>query len=119
MNIQRSVLQNTVSDEVIINSLDELGKRATFKPVTPALPNTDARIETENFNLKAWAITESAAQNFIHELKRGLAPWNIEIRDPHVEARLGPLNLSGFAVGLRIVKLEAKKDANATQVAKR
>ncbi len=113
------VLQNTVSDAVIINSLDEFGKRATFKPVAPVLPNTDLRVEIENFNLKAWAISESAAQSFIQELKHGLAPWNLEIRDPQVVARLGPLNLSGFAVVLRVVKLEPLNETHATQVAKR
>ncbi len=113
------ILQNIVSDEVIINSLDELGKRATLTPVSPQLPSADKRIEVESFNLKAWAISESAAQSFIQQLKHGLKPWNLEIRNPQVEARVGPLNLSGFTVVLRIIKLAEAKDLTNTQVAKR
>ena len=112
-------LQNTVNEEVIINSIDEFGKRVTVKPVTPTLPNVDNHIEVENFNLKAWAISESAAQNFIQELKRGIEPWGLEIRDPQVISRMGPLNLSGFALVVRIVKLESVKNTTATQVATR
>ena len=54
------ILQSAVGDDVIINSIDEFAKRVG---VLPPIPNTkkDSRIEVENFNLQAWALTETAA----------------------------------------------------------
>lgn len=114
-----SVLQKSVTDEVIINSIDELGKRASFKAVTPLLPQADKRIEVENFNLNAWAISEAAAQRFIQDIKQMLEHWDLEVRDPQVVSRNGPLNMSGFAVALRIVKLAPTSSVEKTKVASR
>ena len=101
------ILQSTVNDQVIINSIDEYGRRATFnkQAVNPQFQQ-DKRIEVENFNLDAWALSETAAQSFIQDLKQAIEPWQLEIRDPTVSAQAGPLNLSGFGIALRIVKLK-------------
>ncbi|MCX4187782.1 hypothetical protein [Methylophaga sp. OBS4] len=98
------VLQSTVSGEIIVNRIDELGKRV---PIMPAAPNkqSDTRVEVENFNLEAWALSETAAQAFIQQMKEALVPWNMEVRDSQVMSRPGPLNLDGFAVAMRLVKL--------------
>lgn len=98
------ILQSSVSDDIIINSIDEYGKRVPFMP-SSASQKKDKRVEVENFNLKAWALSETAAQQFIQTLKRSAAPWGLEILDSNVIGRPGPLNLEGFMVTLRIVKL--------------
>ncbi|NOQ93706.1 MAG: hypothetical protein GQ547_03605 [Methylophaga sp.] len=98
------ILQSAVGDDVIINSIDEYGKRVG---VMPPLPNSkkDNRKEVENFNLEAWALTETAAQTFIQQMKDAIAPWGMEVRESHVLARTGPMSLEGFAVSMRLVKL--------------
>lgn len=98
------VLQSAVGDNVMVNSIDEYGKRVGL---LPPLPNTkkDNREEVENFNLEAWALTETAAQTFIQQMKDAIDPWNMEVRDSHVVSRSGPMNLDGFTVSMRLVKL--------------
>ena len=98
------LLQETVSDEIIINSIDENGKRVSFMPRT--LNNLQNKhIEVESFNVEAWSLTETAAQQFIQKLEKTAQTWNLNIVDSSVIGRLGPLDLDGFAVTLRIVKL--------------
>jgi len=99
------ILQSTVTDEIVINSIDELGKRASFKQVIQTSISQDKRIEVENFNVDAWALSETAAQSFLQNLTQAIDPWGLEIRDPKVVSRQGPLNLPGFGLGFRIVKL--------------
>lgn len=99
------ILQTAVSDDVIITKIDELGKRATLMPTVIVTPK-DSRIEVENFNLAAWALSEKSAQSFIQTMKEAVAPWGLEVRDSRVFARPGPLGIQGgFAVSMRIVKL--------------
>lgn len=62
-------------------------------------------IEVESFNVEAWSLTETAAQQFIQKLEKTAQTWNLNIVDSSVIGRLGPLDLDGFAVTLRIVKL--------------
>ena len=102
-----SVLQNNVSDEVIIFGINEAEKGARTTPTGPASPLEikDKRVEVENFNLEAWAISEAAAQTFIQKMKEAVAPWQLEVREAQVITRSGPLNLDGFAVSMRLVKL--------------
>lgn len=102
------VLQSTVNDEVVINSIDELGKRVPVRAMPAVIE--DPRVEVENFNVEAWAISEEAAQAFIQRMKQALRPWDMEVRDPVVESRTGPLNLDGFAVAMRLVKLKHKDE---------
>jgi len=98
------VLQSTVDDDVIIHSIDEYGKRVG---IMPPLPNAiiDKRVEVENFNLHAWALTETAAQTFIQQMKDAVAPWDMEVRDSQVIGQIGPMNLDGFTITMRLVKL--------------
>jgi hypothetical protein len=101
------VLQDTVTDEVIIVGIDETAKSAKAMPVAPAMPTAakDKRVEVENFNIEAWAVSEAAAQAFIQKMKEKVAPWHLEVRDAQVSSRTGPLNLDGFAVLMRLVRL--------------
>ncbi len=98
------VLPTAASDEILITNIDELGKRVS---VMPALPTRvkDNRVEVENFNIAAWALTESAAQTFIQSMKEALEPWGLEVRDSKVFSRPGPMKIDGFAVSMRLVKL--------------
>lgn len=105
------ILQRTVTDEVVINSIDELGKRASFKQVINSTLSQDSRVEIENFNIDAWALSETAAQSFLQSLAEAIQPWGLEIRDPKVLSRQGPLNLEGFGIGFRIVKLATPETA--------
>ncbi|WP_341326228.1 hypothetical protein [Methylotuvimicrobium sp. KM2] len=100
------VLQTAVTDEVIIVAIDETSKRGNTVPA-PISPSEaqDKRVEVESFHLDAWAISEAAAQTFIQKMKEAIAPWQLEIRDAHVTSRAGPLNLDGFGVSMRLVKL--------------
>jgi hypothetical protein len=98
------ILQGVVSDEVIINKIDEAGKRVTLMPVAPS-SRKDTRVEVENFNLEAWALTETAAQSFIQQIEDAVEPWGLELRDKQVVSHLGPMNIDGFTVSMRIVKL--------------
>jgi hypothetical protein len=102
-----SVLQATVTDEVIIVSIDETAKSAKAMPVASAMPAAvkDKRVEVESFNIEAWAVSEAAAQAFIQKMKEKVAPWHLEVRDAQVSSRTGPLNLDGFAVLMRLVRL--------------
>jgi hypothetical protein len=111
-------LQTDVGDDVVITRIDEAGKRATLHPRPSTLKN-DKRVEVENFNLEAWALSETAAQNFIQQIKRTVASLGLEVRDPQVIARLGPLNLDGFAVAVRLVKFAAKTEGDNSKVAMR
>jgi hypothetical protein len=106
------ILQSTVTDEVVINSIDELGKRASFRQVIQNSISQDTRIEVENFNVDAWALSETAAQSFLQNLTQAIQPWGLEIRDPKVVSRQGPLNLPGFGLGFRIVKLAMPEDTD-------
>lgn len=115
-----SVLQETVTDEVIIVGIDETAKNAKTMPPAPAMPTVekDKRVEVESFNIEAWAISEAAAQAFIQKMKEKVAPWHLEVRDAQVASRQGPLNLDGFAVLMRLVRLvEADSDAPVQQKA--
>src|SRR5690606_24174721 len=49
------VLQQVVEEDVVINSIDEMGKRATLMPVVVLNTKKDTRVEIESFNLEAWA----------------------------------------------------------------
>jgi hypothetical protein len=100
------VLQTAVTDEVIVVAIDETSKSGNTVPA-PISPSEaqDKRVEVESFHLDAWAISESAAQTFIQKMKEAIAPWQLEVRDAHVTSRPGPLNLDGFAVSMRLVKL--------------
>lgn len=111
------VLQDTVTDEVIIVSIDETAKSAKAMPVAPAMPTVakDKRVEVENFNIEAWAVSEAAAQAFIQKMKEKVAPWHLEVRDAQVSSRTGPLNLDGFAVLMRLVRLVEPDSAAPVQ----
>lgn len=109
------ILQSTVNDEVIITNIDEFGKRVSIMPTLPAA-RKDTRIEVENFNLAGWALSEASAQSFIQQMKEAVAPWNLEVRDSKVFQRLGPMNVEGFAVSMRLVKLASAESIKKQQV---
>ncbi len=112
VNAILGVLQQVVTEDVVIDSLDEDPKRVTLMP-KPTLPAKQAdRVEVESFNLKAWAATETAAQTFIQSMQDALSPWDMTVRDSQVVSRPGPLNLDGFAITMRLVKL---RDAKAVK----
>lgn len=101
-------LQLAVNDEVVVTALDEPARSDLLPPNSPTLPavNTNPMKEVESFNLSAWAVSETAAQNFIQNLTAQVADVSLEIRDAQVSSGKGPLNLDGFSVVLRLVKLE-------------
>jgi hypothetical protein len=102
------ILQESISENIIVNSIDETKRQTAFRPLSPQI-NKNKRVEVENFNLQAWALTETAAQQFIQTLKKFSSPWGLEILDSNVVGQLGPKNLQGFMVTLRIVKLADAK----------
>lgn len=110
------ILQESVSEHIIVNSIDEYDRRSPFKSNSQnnyQRNNPKLKVEIENFNLQAWALSETAAQQFIQTLKKSAEPWGLKILDSNVTGQLGPLNLKGFMVKLRIVKLvDAKSLSN-------
>lgn len=101
-------LQQAVNDEVVITALDEPARSEPAPPNPSALPvvSPKPQKEIEHFKLSAWAVSETAAQNFIQNLTEQVADLDLEIRDAQVSSGKGPLNLDGFSVVLRLVKLE-------------
>ena len=108
------ILQSAIGENVIITNIDEFGRRATVMPTLPSAIK-DSRIEVENFNLAAWALSETAAQSFIQKMKEAVDPWGLEIRDSKVFSRLGPMDLEGFAVSMRLVKLVSAESIKKQQ----
>jgi len=98
------ILQESVSENIIINSIDEQVRRSAFLPVSTKL-NKNKQVEVDSFNLQAWALTETSAQQFIQTLEKASQPWGLKVLNSNVVGRAGPLNLDGFVVTLRIVKL--------------
>lgn len=96
-------LQNAVNDHIVINSIDEMGKRLPMRGTNQPVQND--LMELDNFNIDAWSLTESAAQEFIQALKDSATTWDLEVRDVQVIERSGVLSLDGYAVGLSLVKI--------------
>ena len=100
------ILQQVVDENVIIQSIDELGKRVPMYPAGTLNQTTLAQeSEVENFNIEAWALTEASAQGFIQNIKRAVSPLGLTVKDTLVRADTGPLGLDGFTVAMRIVKM--------------
>jgi len=99
-------LQNSLNDHLVLNSIDEMGKRlpmmATNQPVQSDF------IELDNFNIDAWSLSESAAQEFIQALKDSAATWNLIVKDVQILERSGPMSLDGYAVALSLVKVKLR-----------
>lgn len=99
-------LQNALNDHIVINSIDEMGKRLPM--VGANQPVQSDVIELDNFNIDAWSLSESAAQEFIQALKDAAATWNLIVRDVQILERSGPLSLDGYAVALSLVKVKPR-----------
>jgi hypothetical protein len=67
-------------------------------------------IETDNFNIDAWALTESAAQEFVQNMKLAVATWDLEVRDIQVIEKTGPMNLAGYSVSFSLVRVMSKSE---------
>lgn len=107
------VLQNSVSDEVVVNRLYEADRKMPGMPTPPGSGKKAAKVEVESFTLEAWALSEAAAQTFIQKIQQEVEPWRLEVRDTRVYSGAGPLNLQGFGVTMRVVKLRSVVDLQA------
>lgn len=96
-----AALENTVTESVVIDRIEEL----TPQPTSPQV----------GFNLSAWSLTDEAAQRFIKAIKEAVLPWKMDVEDIHVTVQTGRLKLDGYLVRLRLVRkfdgAEAKNDA--------
>lgn len=81
-------LTNNVNDDVVINAIEE----------TPNL----------GFRIAGWALSETAAQQFIQSFKLAMAPWETDLVDPIVRAQAGPLGLLGYNIHFRLVSTKAE-----------
>ncbi|MEX1199604.1 MAG: hypothetical protein WEB02_02330 [Methylophaga sp.] len=105
------VLQNTINDQIILTRIDEMGRRVGVTPDTA--PSTRPGVVVkDNFNIDAWALTESAAQEFVQNMKLAVAAWNMEVRDIQVIEKIGPMNMSGFSVSMSLIHVVAKPEAS-------
>jgi hypothetical protein len=98
------VMQNNINEQIIVNRVDEMGRRATVQPAVNSL-NKPGVVETDNFNIDAWALTESAAQEFVQNMKLSVAAWDMEVRDIQVIEKAGPMNLAGYSVSMSLVRV--------------
>jgi hypothetical protein len=98
------ILQNNTTEQIIVNRIDEMGRRVGIQPPTNPL-NKPGVIETDNFNIDAWALTESAAQEFVQNMKLAVTAWDMEVRDIQVVEKTGPMNLTGYSVSLSLVRV--------------
>jgi hypothetical protein len=103
------ILQNNVNEQLIVNRIDEMGRRVGVQPPTTPL-NKPGLIETDNFNIDAWALTESAAQEFVQNMKLAVATWDLEVRDIQVIEKTGPMNLAGYSVSFSLVRVMSKSE---------
>ncbi|MCX4189163.1 hypothetical protein [Methylophaga sp. OBS3] len=101
------VLQNTVNEQIIVNRIDEMGRRVGIQPAAPQ-PNRPGMVELDNFNVDAWAVTESAAQEFVQNMKLAVAQWSMDVRDIQVMEKIGPMNMAGFSVSMSLIHVSAK-----------
>ena len=108
------ILQNNINEQIVVHRIDEMGRRVGIQPPTAPLsmPNV---IETDNFNIDAWALTESAAQEFVQNMKLAVAAWSMEVRDIQVIEKKGPLNLAGYSVSLSLVRVIPKEAIKGAQ----
>jgi uncharacterized protein YukE len=108
------ILQNNTTEQIIVNRIDEMGRRVGVQPPTNPLSKPGV-IETDNFNIDAWALTESAAQEFVQNMKLAVTAWDMEVRDIQVVEKTGPMNLAGYSVSLslvRVIKADAEDNAS-------
>ena len=98
------ILQNNTTEQIVVNRIDEMGRRVGIEPPRTPL-NKPGVIETDNFNIDAWALTESAAQEFVQNMKLAVTAWDMEVRDIQVVEKTGPMNLAGYSVSLSLVRV--------------
>jgi hypothetical protein len=67
-------------------------------------------VETDNFNIDAWALTESAAQEFVQNMKLSVTAWDMEVRDIQVIEKAGPMNLAGYSVSMSLVRVISQSE---------
>ena len=108
------VLQNNINKQIIVSRVDEMGRRATVQPAATPL-NKPGIVETDNFNIDAWALTESAAQEFVQNMKLSIAAWDMEVRDIQVIEKAGPMNLAGYSVSLSLVRVIPQSEVEDKQ----
>ncbi|WP_439136118.1 hypothetical protein [Pseudomaricurvus sp.] len=108
------ILQNNINDQIVVNRIDEMGRRVGIQPPTTPL-NLPNVIETDNFNIDAWALTESAAQEFVQNIKLAVTAWSMEVRDIQVIEKTGPFNLAGYSVSLSLIRVIPKTEIEAAQ----
>lgn len=96
------VLQNTVNEQIVVHRIDEMGRRVGIQP-SSSQPNQPGMVELDNFNIDAWAMTESAAQEFVQKMKLAVAQWSMDIRDIQVIEKIGPMNMAGFSVSMSLI----------------
>lgn len=98
------IVQNTVNEQIIINRIDEMGRRVGIQPDSaPVL--RPGFIVKDNFNIDAWALTESAGQEFVQNMKLSVAAWDMEVRDIQVMEKIGPMNMPGYSVSMSLLHL--------------
>lgn len=103
------VLQNNINEQIVVSRVDEMGRRATVQPAVTPL-NKPGMVETDNFNIDAWALTESAAQEFVQNMKLSVTAWDMEVRDIQVIEKAGPMNLAGYSVSMSLVRVISQSE---------
>lgn len=118
-----SALEQSVTEEVVIDHIEEIPVSKTARPVIAAVGTPTALTTAGNigasggFLLGAWALNETAAQQFVQRIKNAMQPWGMVVQEVSVIAQAGRLGLQGNAVRLRIVKPPAVAEPQAAATA--
>ncbi|HET8807951.1 MAG TPA: hypothetical protein VFM76_06205, partial [Methylophaga sp.] len=104
------IVQNTVNEQIIINRIDEMGRRVGIQPDSAPVTRP-GYIVKDNFNIDAWALTESAGQEFVQNMKLAVAAWDMEVRDIQVMEKIGPMNMPGYSVSMSLLHLIPQSEA--------
>lgn len=104
------IVQNTVNEQIIINRIDEMGRRVGIQPDSAPVTRP-GYIVKDNFNIDAWALTESAGQEFVQNMKLAVAAWDMEVRDIQVMEKIGPMNMPGYSVSMSLLHLIPQTEA--------
>lgn len=84
-------LVNNVTEDVVINAVEET-------------PN-------QGFRIAGWALSETAAQQFIQSFKNAMAPLEMDVTDPLVRSQSGRLGLLGYDLHFRLVSTRVVEPA--------
>ena len=85
-------------EQYVIHLFDELARSVSS---TIAIDQFQ-ELEDHSILISAWALSETDAQEFIHQITAKMAPWGLTLAHQEVQVQAGRLGLMGYDLGLRL-----------------